>query len=81
MLEKQLSAAEARLSERMILESEAGNIAEYDSPYFYVDQHKPELEVTSPAPNVNLKKQNDALTVTGTTSDSYGGDIDKVVVK
>jgi hypothetical protein len=59
----------------------AGNIATVDSPYFYVDQHKPELEVTSPSQNVNLKKQNDALNVTGTTSDSYGGDIDKVVVK
>ena len=59
----------------------AENEATYKSPYFYVDQHKPELEVTSPAQNVNLKKQNDALEVTGTTSDSYGGDIDKVVVK
>ena len=66
---------------KVTVTDEAGNSAEYDSPYFYVDQHKPELEVTSPAPNVNLKKQNDALTVTGTTSDSYGGDIDKVVVK
>lgn len=66
---------------KVSITDEAGNSAEYDSPYFYVDQHKPELEVTSPSQNVNLKKQNDALEVTGTTSDSYGGDIDKVVVK
>ena len=66
---------------KVSITDEAGNSAEYDSPYFYVDQHKPELEVTSPSQNVNLKKQNDALEVTGTTSDSNGGDIDKVVVK
>lgn len=66
---------------KVTITDEAGNSAEYDSPYFYVDQHKPELEVTSPASSVNLKKQNDALEVTGTTSDSNGGDIDKVVVK
>ncbi|MBP3449685.1 MAG: hypothetical protein J6K22_04390 [Spirochaetaceae bacterium] len=66
---------------KVTITDEAGNSAEYDSPYFYVDQHKPELEVTSPASSVNLKKQNDALEVTGTTTDSYGGDIDKVVVK
>lgn len=66
---------------KVTITDEAGNSKGYDSPYFYVDQHKPELEVTSPSQNVNLKKQNDALEVTGTTSDSYGGDIDKVVVK
>ena len=66
---------------KVTVTDEAGNSAEYDSPYFYVDQHKPVLNVTSPASSVNLKKQNDALEVTGTTSDSYGGDIDKVVVK
>ncbi|MBE6347479.1 MAG: hypothetical protein E7064_00880 [Spirochaetaceae bacterium] len=66
---------------KVTITDEAGNSAEYDSPYFYVDQHKPVLNVTSPASSVNLKKQNDALEVTGTTSDSYGGDIDKVVVK
>ena len=66
---------------KVTVTDEAGNSAEYDSPYFYVDQHKPVLNVISPASSVNLKKQNDALEVTGTTSDSYGGDIDKVVVK
>lgn len=66
---------------KVSIKDEAGNSAEYDSPYFYVDQHKPTLNVTSPASSVNLKKQNDALEVTGTTSDSNGGDIDKVVVK
>lgn len=66
---------------KVTVTDEAGNSAEYDSPYFYVDQHKPVLNVTSPSQNVNLKKQNDALEVTGTTSDSNGGDIDKVVVK
>lgn len=66
---------------KVTVTDEAGNEATYNSPYFYVDQHKPVLNVTSPASSVNLKKQNDALEVTGTTSDSYGGDIDKVVVK
>ena len=60
---------------------EAGNVAEVDSPYFYVDQHKPKLEVTLPGASENLKKQNDSLTVAGITSDSHGGDIDKVVIE
>ena len=62
------------------VKDEAGNEATYNSPYFYVDQHKPTLDVTSPA-DLSLKKQNDALTVSGSTSDNFNGEIDKVVVK
>lgn len=66
---------------KVTVTDEAGNSAEYDSPYFYVDQHKPVLNVTSPAESVTLKKNGDSLTIAGTTTDSFGGEIDKVVVK
>ena len=59
---------------------EAGNVGTYYSPYFYVDQHKPTLDVKNPSDGT-LKKQNDSLTVSGITSDENGGQIDKVVVK
>ncbi len=65
---------------KVTITDEAGNSAEYDSPYFYVDQHKPGLEVTSPKDS-DLKKQNDPLTVSGSTSDINGGQIDRVIVK
>ena len=65
---------------KVSITDEAGNSAEYDSPYFYVDQHKPELEVTSPAESVTLKKNGDSLTIAGTTTDSYGGEIDRVEI-
>ena len=65
---------------KVTVTDEAGNEATYNSPYFYVDQHKPTLDVTSPA-DLSLKKQNDALTVSGSTSDNFNGEIDKVVVK
>ena len=59
---------------------EAGNVATYDSPYFYVDQHKPILDVVSPV-DLSLKKENDSLTVKGTTKENFNGEIDRVVVK
>ena len=65
---------------KVTVTDEAGNVATYDSPYFYVDQHKPTLEVTKPSDGT-LKKQYDSLIVSGTTSDSLGGKIDRVVVK
>ena len=65
---------------KVTVTDEAGNDASYDSPYFYVDQHKPTLEVTKPSDGT-LKKQYDSLIVSGTTSDSLGGEIDRVVVK
>ena len=65
---------------KVTVTDEAGNSEEYDSPYFYVDQHKPVLNVTSPAESVTLKKNGDSLTIAGTTTDSYGGEIDKVEI-
>lgn len=66
---------------KVTITDEAGNSKGYDSPYFYVDQHKPELEVTSPAETVTLKKNGDSLTVAGTTSDGFGGEIDRVEIR
>lgn len=65
---------------KVSITDEAGNSAEYDSPYFYVDQHKPVLNVTSPAESVTLKKNGDSLTIAGTTTDSFGGEIDRVEI-
>lgn len=65
---------------KVTITDEAGNSAEYDSPYFYVDQHKPVLNVTSPAESVTLKKNGDSLTIAGTTTDSFGGEIDRVEI-
>ena len=65
---------------KVTVTDEAGNSAEYDSPYFYVDQHKPVLNVTSPAESVTLKKNGDSLTIAGTTTDSFGGEIDRVEI-
>ena len=65
---------------KVTVTDEAGNEATYNSPYFYVDQHKPTLNVTSPAESVTLKKNGDSLTIAGTTTDSYGGEIDRVEI-
>ena len=65
---------------KVTVTDEAGNVATYDSPYFYVDQHKPTLNVTEPT-DLALKKQDDSLTVKGTTADDFNGEIDRVVVK
>ena len=65
---------------KVTVTDEAGNFETYDSPYFYVDQHKPTLDVVSPV-DLSLKKENDSLTVKGTTTDNFNGEIDRVVVK
>ena len=58
----------------------AGHSTDGESPVFVVDRHAPVLEVKQPVANA-LKKENDALTVSGTVVDNYGGTLDRVEVQ